>query len=121
MSGGRFRIREVVQPAHVDLGDLVYLVESPRFEAFREMDGGRNARFLLGDALGRAGAHNPARAYLTPLLDMNPPDIWARRHEDPVAAIIPEPGRLRLISFTKTAVCFGAIQKSILSDASTNW
>src|SRR5262249_35930885 len=28
---------------------------------------------------GRAGAEDPARAYLVPLLAANPPDIWARR------------------------------------------
>jgi hypothetical protein len=61
------------------IGDLVYLVESPRFEPFRGLDEGRNAILLLGDALGRAGAYDPARAYLVPLLDTNPPDIWARR------------------------------------------
>jgi len=61
------------------IGDLVFLVESPRFEPFRELDEGRNAVLLLGDALGRAGAYDPARAYLVPLLDKNPPDIWARR------------------------------------------
>jgi hypothetical protein len=61
------------------IGDLVYLVESPRFEPFADMDEGRNARLLLGDALGRAGALDPGRAYLVPLLDRNPADIWARR------------------------------------------
>lgn len=61
------------------IGDLVFLVESPRFEPFRELDEGRNAVLLLGDALGRAGAYDPARAYLVPLLAKNPPDIWARR------------------------------------------
>jgi hypothetical protein len=61
------------------IGDLVYLVESPRFEPFRGMDQGRNAIYLLGDALGRAGASDPARAYLVPLLDAKPPEIWARR------------------------------------------
>jgi hypothetical protein len=61
------------------IGDLVYLVESPRFEPFRSLDGGRNAVFLLGDALGRGGAGDPARAYLSPLLDRSPPDVWARR------------------------------------------
>ena len=61
------------------IGDLVFLVESPRFEPFRGLDEGRDAVFLLGDALGRAGAYEPARAYLVPLLDASPPDVWARR------------------------------------------
>jgi tetratricopeptide (TPR) repeat protein len=61
------------------IGDLVYLVESPRFAPFAEMTEGRNAVFLLGDALGRAGAYEPARAYLGRLLDKSPPDVWARR------------------------------------------
>ena len=61
------------------IGDLVFLVESPRFEPFRDLDEGRNAVLLLGDALGRAGAYDPARAYLAPLLAKNPPDVWARR------------------------------------------
>jgi hypothetical protein len=61
------------------IGDLVYLVESPRFKPFQSFDEGRTAVFLLGDTLGRAGAHGPARAYLVPLLDKTPPDVWARR------------------------------------------
>ncbi len=61
------------------IGDLVYLVESPRFDAFRSFDEGRNAIFLLGDALGRAAATLPSRAYLVPLIARNPPDVWARR------------------------------------------
>ena len=39
------------------IGDLVYLIESPRFEPFRPLDEGRNALFLLGDALGRGSRH----------------------------------------------------------------
>lgn len=61
------------------IGDLVYLVESPRFEPFARFDEGRAAVFLLGDSLGRAGAYDPARAYLVPLLSKSPPDVWARR------------------------------------------
>jgi hypothetical protein len=61
------------------IGDLVYLVESPRFAPFASFDEGRTAVFLLGDALGRAGAHEPARAYLVPLLDKSPPDTWSRK------------------------------------------
>jgi hypothetical protein len=61
------------------IGDLVYLIETPRFDPFRGMDEGRNAAFLLGDALGRAGATLPARAYLVPLVTRAPLDVWGRR------------------------------------------
>jgi hypothetical protein len=61
------------------IGDLVYLVESPRFAPFAAMTEGRNAVFLLGDALGRSGAYEPARAYLVRLLAQSPPDVWARK------------------------------------------
>ena len=50
------------------IGDLVYLVESPRFDPFAKSDEGRAALFLLGDSLGRAGAYEPGRAYLVRLL-----------------------------------------------------
>ncbi|MEO6576819.1 MAG: hypothetical protein ABIP89_23430 [Polyangiaceae bacterium] len=43
---------------------LVEIVEHPRFDAFAENEEGRAAVYLLGDALGRAGAYDPARAYL---------------------------------------------------------
>jgi hypothetical protein len=43
---------------------LVDLVEHPRFDAYAEMDAGRAAVWLLGDALAAAGAHAPGRAYL---------------------------------------------------------
>lgn len=61
------------------IGDLVYFVESPRFDAFAESDEGRAARFLLGDALGRAGAYGPARGYLRKLLSGKTGDTWYRR------------------------------------------
>jgi hypothetical protein len=61
------------------IGDLVYLIESPRFGAFAAGPEGRTARFLLGDALGRAGAHDLARAYLVPLLTGSPSDTWYRQ------------------------------------------
>jgi hypothetical protein len=61
------------------IGDLVYLIESPRFGAFAAGPEGRTARFLLGDALGRAGAHDLARAYLVPLLSGSPSDTWYRQ------------------------------------------
>ena len=61
------------------IGDLVYLVESPRFEPFAKSPEGRTARFLLGDALGRAGAHQLARGYLVVLLDGDPNDTTYRQ------------------------------------------
>jgi hypothetical protein len=61
------------------IADLVYLVESPRFPPFAKSDEGRRARFLLGDAVGRAGAHDLARAYLLGLLDGAPSDTWYRQ------------------------------------------
>lgn len=53
------------------------LVESKRFEAFREGQEGRALRFVLGDALGRAGADELAIAYLGPLTRGD--DVSARR------------------------------------------
>ncbi len=61
------------------IGDLVYIVESPRFEPFKSSDEGRAAVYWLGDALGRGGAYQPARGYLTQLLSASPSDIWYRR------------------------------------------
>jgi hypothetical protein len=61
------------------IGDLVYLVESPRFGPFAKAPEGRTARFLLGDALGRAGAHDLARAYLVGLLEGDPNETSYRQ------------------------------------------
>jgi hypothetical protein len=61
------------------IGDLVYLVESPRFEPFAGSEEGKAALFLLGDALGGAGAIQPARGYLTRLLKGDPGDTAYRR------------------------------------------
>jgi hypothetical protein len=61
------------------IGDLVYLVESPRFEPFASSEEGKTALFLLGDALAGAGATQPARGYLTRLLKGDPNDIAYRR------------------------------------------
>ncbi len=61
------------------IGDLVYLVESPRFTPFAASEEGRNAQFLLGDSLGRGGAVKPARGYLVKLLTGSQSDIWYRR------------------------------------------
>src|SRR3954470_25024241 len=61
------------------IGDLVYTVESSRFEPFKASDEGRAAIYWLGDALGRGGAYQPARGYLSQLLSGPPSDIWYRR------------------------------------------
>jgi len=61
------------------IGDLVYIVESPRFDPFKTSDEGRAAVYWLGDALGRGGAYQPARGYLSSLLASAPTDIWYRR------------------------------------------
>jgi len=61
------------------IGDLVYIVESPRFDPFKNSDEGRAAIYWLGDALGRGGAYQPARGYLTQLLTASASDIWYRR------------------------------------------
>jgi hypothetical protein len=61
------------------IGDLVYLVESPRFEPFATSEEGKTALFLLGDALSSAGALQPARGYLIRLLKGDPGDTSYRR------------------------------------------
>jgi hypothetical protein len=61
------------------IGDLVYLVESPRFEPFAGSEEGKAALFLLGDSLAVAGALQPARGYLTRLLKGDPGDTTYRR------------------------------------------
>lgn len=58
---------------------LSALVESPRFEPFRRLDEGRAALFLVGDALGRAGAHDAARRWLLELVAAPTLDVWSRR------------------------------------------
>jgi len=61
------------------IGDLVYLIESPRFEPFASSEEGKAALFLLGDALASAGVLQPARGYLTRLLKGDPGDTSYRR------------------------------------------
>jgi hypothetical protein len=75
------RIEEQIGNGRRDeaIGDLVYIVEAPRFTPFVKSPEGRTARFLLGDALGRGGAHDLARAYLVALLDGDPNDTTYRR------------------------------------------
>ncbi len=58
---------------------LAAVVESPRFRPLAELEEGRAATFLLGDALGRAGAYGLARGYLTRLLAPSKQDGWYRR------------------------------------------
>ncbi|MET0413752.1 MAG: hypothetical protein ABW217_20755, partial [Polyangiaceae bacterium] len=82
------RLREIVAEAEAQLvvgrrdeaiGTLAALVESPRFAPFRALDDGRAALFLLGDALGRAGAYSAARVYLVELLGAPSVDTWSRQ------------------------------------------
>src|SRR5690606_23924506 len=61
------------------IGDLVYIVESARFGAFRESTEGRAAGYLLGNSLGGMGATQLARGYLVPLLAGNANGTWTRR------------------------------------------
>ncbi len=61
------------------IAQLVYIVEADRFDAFKNSVEGRACVYWLGDSLGRAGAHEPARAYLERLLDVHQVDIWYRR------------------------------------------
>ncbi|MFO0571958.1 MAG: hypothetical protein U0263_40415 [Polyangiaceae bacterium] len=61
------------------IGDLVYLIEQPRFEPFATSEEGRAALFLLGDSLGRAGAYEPARGYLLRLIGGDPKETNYRR------------------------------------------
>lgn len=84
----RGRIRDelaVIEPKLADgrrdeaIGDLVYLVEAPRFSSFAETEEGRAATFLLGDSLGRAGAYEPARGYLLRLVRGTTIDPWYRK------------------------------------------
>jgi hypothetical protein len=84
----RQRLREELGPIEEKLadgrrdeaiGDLVYLVEQPRFEPFASSEEGKTAVFLLGDALGRAGAYEVARGYLLRLLTGDPKDTSYRR------------------------------------------
>jgi hypothetical protein len=82
------RLREIVAEAETELvsgrrdeaiGTLAALVDSERFAPFRTMADGRAALFMLGDALGRAGAHQAGRAYLVELLGAPSVDSWSRQ------------------------------------------
>jgi hypothetical protein len=56
---------------------LTDIVESPKFAPYVDSEDGRAMTFLLGDALARAGAYEPARAYLRRLLAA--PNAWDGR------------------------------------------
>jgi hypothetical protein len=56
---------------------LTDIVESPRFEPYAESEDGRAMVFVLADALARAGAYEPARAYLRRLVSS--PGAWDGR------------------------------------------
>lgn len=56
---------------------LTDLVENPRFEPYVDSEDGKATAFLLGDALARAGAYEPARAYLRRLVSA--PGAWEGR------------------------------------------
>lgn len=81
-------LREAVETAEAQLSRgrrdetialLASLVESPRFEPLEKLAEGRAAVFVLGDALGRAGAYAAARGYLARLLAGGSVDTWYRR------------------------------------------
>lgn len=72
--------------AHLALGRrdeaiavLATVVGSARFRPLAELEEGRAATFLLGDALGRAGAYALSRALLERLLAPSKQDGWYRR------------------------------------------
>ncbi|MEO8905290.1 MAG: tetratricopeptide repeat protein [Polyangiaceae bacterium] len=90
------------------IGELVYIVESPRFDAFKSSDEGRAAVYWLGDALGRGGAYQPARGYLTSLLSAAPTDIWYRRAVHSLVDLGLESDEPRLMLSDLTAVGEGA-------------
>lgn len=82
------QLREVIRDAEAQLAQgrrdeaiarLAAVVESARFKPLETLEEGRAAIFLLGDALGRAGAHDSARGYLRRLLSRAPADSWYRR------------------------------------------
>ncbi|HTV25797.1 MAG TPA: hypothetical protein VMG12_44175, partial [Polyangiaceae bacterium] len=58
---------------------LAAVIEGGRFAPLAGLDEGRAATYLLGDALGRAGAYDMARGYLTQLLQAPRQDSAYRR------------------------------------------
>jgi hypothetical protein len=61
------------------IATLSGLIEAERFRPVRSLDEGRAALFMLGDALGRAGAHSAARVYLLEVLAAPNLDSWSRQ------------------------------------------
>ncbi|HTM46594.1 MAG TPA: hypothetical protein VL137_16665 [Polyangiaceae bacterium] len=74
------RAEQMVQDGRSDeaIGDLVYWISNPSFAPLAELPEGRGMRFLLGDALARAGVIELARGHLLPLLN-GKQDLWFRR------------------------------------------
>ena len=73
---------------------LAGLCESPRFAALAGLAEGRAAVFVLGDALGRAGAHDSARAYLSKLIQTPRVDSWYRRAVSSLVDVALQSGQL---------------------------
>jgi hypothetical protein len=85
---GTEQLAQLIEVAEADLRSgrrdqaiavLAAAVESARFAPLARLDEGRAAVYLLGDALGRAGANELARVYLQRLLDAPQVDSWYRR------------------------------------------
>jgi hypothetical protein len=81
LRGELTRAEQKVAAGRIDeaIGDLVHLVEAPRFDPFRTLEEGRAARHLLGDLLGRAGVVEPARGYLLGVMREASGDVWYRQ------------------------------------------
>jgi hypothetical protein len=85
---GSEQLAEVIELAegHLSVGRrdeaialLASVIEGGRFAPLASLDEGRAATYLLGDALGRAGAYDMARSYLTRLIQSPKSDSWYRR------------------------------------------
>ncbi len=85
---GTEQLAQVIQRAEAQLAlgrrdeaisQLAAVSESPRFAPLADLDEGRALVFLLGDALGRAGAYPLAREYLARLIRGPKIDSWCRR------------------------------------------
>ena len=85
---GSEQLAEVIERAegHLSVGRrdeaialLASVIEGGRFAPLASLDEGRAAIYLLGDALGRAGAYEMARSYLARLIQSPKADSWYRR------------------------------------------